>query len=648
LRGVCRNASDPALCRNMSAPVVMGPVELASGRAPQLRTASCGLSSSSQTAEAAKAPSFSARPSNSEKAVSLQQQENEDSPESHGFEGFQGHWKHQACPDIREVIRGDTIHGPDGTITQMRQNGLFGIKIELNGNMHMAKLVGGQLLWDDGDVWIPEEAPSQFDGRWVHNGNAGIVEVINSDIITGPDGTLTPMTIRAPDAFCIRLADQVHEARLVGDRLVWDDGDIWVRGGSFDGRYVHKANPSVKEVIKNSVIHGPAGNAIRIDPASEDSFSICLNGATHQAQLVTNNEIRWDDGDVWILQPEATSSELGDLDDQAMWITEVRKVSISREESIAEAAAARVKLDLEARERSEPQAVTQRGNSADLTQPRQASAPTSEGPTAAPPLQEDASPPAPMERLASIDERVMEEHETFTPTPTNVEDGCLEQTSAGEGKPASGEDVGRPADDMLVTMATNTELSTTAGSFDKEPTVSDVASATVPSTELQAQQQQQQQKQEQLPEQKQHQQHIQSSSVDVKDQHEVEAAPEQPAVMPTQAMQEQEQNQQRSTAVQDQSEIVATPEEQAVVPAAAPRLPTAAVPKQEILSQQPPRHGDASRRSASARTSKSREIHGGGASDGRGGARQRATSAHPARHRGAGTGVSATLAATER
>lgn len=65
-----------------------------------------------------------------------------------------GAWAHKTCPNIVEVIKGDTIHGRDGTLTRIVARSRDTLSIELNGSLYCATLVGDHLFWDDGDIWV--------------------------------------------------------------------------------------------------------------------------------------------------------------------------------------------------------------------------------------------------------------------------------------------------------------------------------------------------------------------------------------------------------------------------------------------------------------------------------------------------------------
>lgn len=263
---------------------------------------------------------------------------------------FSGYWVHRGRPGILEVIRGDTLCGPDGTLRKLAFVGEDRMSVPLHGQVFEAQLVDGQLLWDDGDVWVRAEGPPPpqqlqpalpqqlrtgpgpvaavfhahavraapgaqgppgllpplrrppFNGSWVHKRNPDILETISGDRLIGPTGRVHAMTFNGANRFSIELMGRAYQAQLVGSELVWDDGDVWVRTGvstPFDGRWVHRSNPRLVEVIEGGTLFGPDGTAKRIAALGNDRFSLVLHGDTYQARLV-GDQLQWSDGDMWM------------------------------------------------------------------------------------------------------------------------------------------------------------------------------------------------------------------------------------------------------------------------------------------------------------------------------------------------------------
>ncbi|CAK0824960.1 unnamed protein product, partial [Prorocentrum cordatum] len=101
--------------------------------------------------------------------------------------------------------------------------------LHMDGEVHRARLEGDLLVWDDGDIWARGRAEEDFEGRWALQNVPGIVHVIKDGQIHGPDGYKIDFAVRGRDRLCIELQGAVHVAELLGEQLVWDDGDTWVR-----------------------------------------------------------------------------------------------------------------------------------------------------------------------------------------------------------------------------------------------------------------------------------------------------------------------------------------------------------------------------------------------------------------------------------
>lgn len=101
--------------------------------------------------------------------------------------------------------------------------------IQLKGRMHRATLRSDELLWDDGDVWVRMQGRELFDGRWTQKKSHVATEVIVGDTILRPDGSEVKITPQGENRFALQCDGEVYSGQLVGDQLVWDDGDTWVR-----------------------------------------------------------------------------------------------------------------------------------------------------------------------------------------------------------------------------------------------------------------------------------------------------------------------------------------------------------------------------------------------------------------------------------
>lgn len=70
-----------------------------------------------------------------------------------------------------------------------------------------------------------------------------------------------------------------------------------------DGLWVHKSNPSIVECIKGDIVYGQVGSVTAVIIAREaDSITIEFEGSIFRATLV-QDELLWDDGDVWSRKP---------------------------------------------------------------------------------------------------------------------------------------------------------------------------------------------------------------------------------------------------------------------------------------------------------------------------------------------------------
>eukprot|EP00930_Biecheleria_cincta_P019019 TRINITY_DN14638_c0_g1_i2.p1 TRINITY_DN14638_c0_g1~~TRINITY_DN14638_c0_g1_i2.p1 ORF type:complete len:482 (-),score=102.67 TRINITY_DN14638_c0_g1_i2:470-1915(-) len=76
----------------------------------------------------------------------------------------------------------------------------------------------------------------------------------------------------------------------------------------FDGRYVHKEDAELMEVIEQGKVLLRAGRWVPIKLEGIDGFSINVDGKDHGAKIV-HDELIWDDGDIWVLPGEQEIKE---------------------------------------------------------------------------------------------------------------------------------------------------------------------------------------------------------------------------------------------------------------------------------------------------------------------------------------------------
>jgi len=214
-------------------------------------------------------------------------------------EVLNGHWVHKK---MTQVIKGGAIIGPDGSAAKMRLLSKDQLQMTLRGSTYTARLLGGALFWDDGDVWVREKGQSPFEGHWAHKKNLGALEVIAGEYLHAQDGSVVRLKQLGKDKIAVPLKQGTFCARLISDRLVWDDGDIWIRAqgrAPFDGRWTHRTQPGIIQLIKGETLHGPDGSEVPVMALGKSRMAIQLKGTTHRATL-RSDELLWDDGDVWV------------------------------------------------------------------------------------------------------------------------------------------------------------------------------------------------------------------------------------------------------------------------------------------------------------------------------------------------------------
>lgn len=235
--------------------------------------------------------------------------------QNRGVLAFNGFWLHKHCPNIVEIIKGEEIHGPDGTVTKITAEGTDTLSFSLRGTKYTGKRVGDELLWDDGDVWQAMEA---FDGIWSHKTAPHIVEEIRGDEIRGPDGTVTHIFAHGQGRVSFQLGGCEYAGQRMGDELAWSDGDVWVLqrppAAMFEGEWQHKMDPRLKEVIIGGTIHGPDGTRTNVFAQGAHQLSFAFGGRLYTGWLDGDQQLVWDDGDVWVrAAPQQASDELPQL-----------------------------------------------------------------------------------------------------------------------------------------------------------------------------------------------------------------------------------------------------------------------------------------------------------------------------------------------
>lgn len=70
---------------------------------------------------------------------------------------FDGRWSRKEDPEIAEIIDGDTIYRARGAEIKLEPQGNNEYAMHVQGRRHIAQLLEGHLVWDDGDIWMREE-----------------------------------------------------------------------------------------------------------------------------------------------------------------------------------------------------------------------------------------------------------------------------------------------------------------------------------------------------------------------------------------------------------------------------------------------------------------------------------------------------------
>jgi len=223
----------------------------------------------------------------------------------HAKESFDGHWVHKDNLGISEFIRGDILYGPDGTVKKLSFTGENRVSLVLHGQTFEARLSGDSLVWSDGDIWIRRVSKEKghFEGRWAHERRPKLIETIEAGRLRTPSGEVHQLSFHeGGSSLSLEAGGRRYSAELIGDRLVWDDGDVWARLQSpreLDGTWVHKSNPSLVEVIKNGTLCGPDRTVKKVISRGGGRFAILLHGRPFQAQLA-GDQLLWSDGDTWL------------------------------------------------------------------------------------------------------------------------------------------------------------------------------------------------------------------------------------------------------------------------------------------------------------------------------------------------------------
>jgi len=184
------------------------------------------------------------------------------------------------------------------------------------GQEFIGKRVNDQILWSDGAVWVRSPPVTTFDGHWAHKLHPEMVATIHDTRVQMADGFVTTLVPQGVDGFHITLNGEQHFAQRRGSFLYWGAGDVWMHvttmRTAFDGRWAHKSNPEVVELVLRGLIHRPDGTIAKMNLQDADKCTVELSGQVLQAELA-EGEIRWSDGETWLAArpPEPMNGKWG-------------------------------------------------------------------------------------------------------------------------------------------------------------------------------------------------------------------------------------------------------------------------------------------------------------------------------------------------
>jgi len=133
-----------------------------------------------------------------------------------------------------------------------------------------------------------------FDGDWR-------CAFICNGTLTWKEGEDVAITVINRTSFRMIYVGKVYEARLLNDgKLQWDDGDVWARSKNeassceveFDGEWRCA-------FISNGTLTWAEGEDVAITVISRTSFRMTYVGKVYEAWLLDDDQLQWDDGDLW-------------------------------------------------------------------------------------------------------------------------------------------------------------------------------------------------------------------------------------------------------------------------------------------------------------------------------------------------------------
>lgn len=119
----------------------------------------------------------------------------------------------------------------------------------------------------------------------------------SGDRLVWPNGSMSKMIGISADEVCVEIDGDGHTAKIVGDKLIWDE-DVWTYIGEepLDG-FWRTASGSLVQVSGN-MISWTSGFRSWLMVKSSDEIAVELHNETFRAKLV-GGKLHWDDGDIW-------------------------------------------------------------------------------------------------------------------------------------------------------------------------------------------------------------------------------------------------------------------------------------------------------------------------------------------------------------
>lgn len=243
---------------------------------------------------------------------------------------FQGRWVHREQQHLVESIFGDRVTWHDGQKTPFTVLGDGRLHMNFEGIDLIAQLepsyvpgeprdpLRDQLVWDDGDIWVregaaPEPAPAP----------APVPEPDPAPAQPPPPAAPpSPTFLPTPEpARSYTPMEPVASYSPAGSHVLPPPVAVAKVEGPLDGRWVHKKQPQLLEVISGSEVTWHNGTTTRFIEEGIGRLLMDFEGQTLRAHLeppyaegIPRNklldEILWDDGDIWIREEAAVNLPL--------------------------------------------------------------------------------------------------------------------------------------------------------------------------------------------------------------------------------------------------------------------------------------------------------------------------------------------------